>query len=88
MKNQHPLLIAIFFMMCQFMAPLYYSLFTGYTIQGDSAFMWCGISSGIMACILLPVYAKREKKLALIEAAKSDARFAKSMKDLDIRNVK
>jgi len=88
MKNQYPLLIAIFFMICQFMAPLYYSLFTGYTISGDSEFMWCGITSGIMACILLPVYAKREKKLALIEAAKSDARFAKSVKDLGIRNVK
>ncbi len=88
MKNQNPLIIAIIFMICQFMAPLYYSIFTGYIISGDSELMWFGISSGIMACILLPVYAKREKKLALIEAAKSDARFAKSVKDLGIRNVK
>ena len=56
------------------------------------SFTYCHIlydvSSGIMACILLPVYAKREKKLSLIEAAKSDARFAKSMENMDIRNVK
>ena len=82
MKNQHPLIIAIFFMICQFMAPLYYSTFTGTTIQGDSAFMWCGISSGIMACILLPIYAKREKKLVQIESAESDARWAKRSEEL------
>ena len=62
MKNQSALLIVIMFLSLQFVSPLYISFFAQNIISENEPVIWYAISSGMMAVILIAVYAKNEKE--------------------------
>ena len=50
------------FLSLQFVSPLYISFFAKNIINENEPVMWYAISSGMMAAILIVVYAKNEKE--------------------------
>ena len=62
MKNQLTLFVVIMFLSLQFVSPLYISFFAKNIINENEPVMWYAISSGMMAAILIVVYAKNEKE--------------------------